>query len=555
MTHPLLEKHRATLEGALSTIATRGYWSPFPEMPSPKLYGEAAPDEGKRAFEARLGEQFELGQPGQTGWHGGESSPYGIALDVSYPVCEPDALIAAGLEAMKGWQAVGADGRTGICLEILDRLNKQSFEIAHAVMMTSGQGWMMAFQAGGPHAQDRGLEAVTYAWREQSFVPSEATWEKPQGKNPALVMKKHFQIVGRGVGLVIGCGTFPTWNTYPGLFAALATGNAVIVKPHSNAILPAAITVRTIRAVLAENGIDPNLVSLCVATKRTVTQALATHPAVKSVDFTGSNVFGQWLIDNCRQAQVYAELAGVNNIVIDSTDSYKAMLGNLAFTLSLYSGQMCTTSQAIFVPAGGIDTEDGHKSYDEVCADLAKAVERFLSKPEVAFAVLGAIQSADTAERIDIANSGALGKVVLASQELDNPEFPGAKVRTPVLLACDAADEKAYMEERFGPISFIVKVADTAAGIALSERVVSTHGALTVGLYSTKQDVIDAMTEATWRGKVALSINLTGGVFVNQSAAFSDYHGTGGNPSANASYSDSAFVANRFRVVQRRYHV
>ncbi len=555
MPHPLLEKHRATLESALDAIATRGYWSAFPEMPSPKLYGEAAPDEGKRAFEAHLGKPFELGQPGQTGWHGGESSPYGVALDVRYPVCDPETLIAAGLEAMKGWQAAGTDGRTGICLEILQRLNKQSFEIAHAVMMTTGQGWMMAFQAGGPHAQDRGLEAVTYAWREQSFVPSEATWEKPQGKNPALVMKKHFQIVGRGVGLVIGCGTFPTWNTYPGLFAALATGNAVIVKAHSNAILPAAITVRTIRTVLAENGIDPNLVSLCVATQRSVTQALATHPAVQSVDFTGSNVFGQWLIDNCRQAQVYAELAGVNNIVIDSTDSYKAMLGNLAFTLSLYSGQMCTTSQAIFVPAGGIDTEDGHKSYDEVCADLARAVERFLSKPEVAHAVLGAIQSADTAERIDIANSGALGKVVLASQKLDNPEFPGAKVRTPVLLACDAADEKAYMEERFGPISFIVKVADTAAGIALSERVVRTHGALTVGLYSTRQDVIDAMTEATWRGKVALSINLTGGVFVNQSAAFSDYHGTGGNPSANASYSDSAFVANRFRVVQRRYHV
>ncbi|MBP6490428.1 MAG: phenylacetic acid degradation protein PaaN [Thauera sp.] len=555
MSHPLLEKHRDILNGALNAIATRGYWTPFPEMPSPKLYGETAPDDGKRAFEAHLGKQFELGQPGQTGWHGGETSPYGVALDVSYPVCDPDALIAAGLEAMKGWQAVGADGRTGICLEILTRLNKQSFELGHAVMMTTGQGWMMAFQAGAPHAQDRGLEAVAYAWREQSFVPADTTWEKPQGKNPPLMMKKHYQIVGRGVGLVIGCGTFPTWNTYPGLFATLATGNAVIVKAHSNAILPAAITVRTIRAVLAENGIDPNLVSLCVATKRTVTQALATHPAVKSIDFTGSNVFGQWLIDNCRQAQVYAELAGVNNIVIDSTDAYKAMLNNLAFTLSLYSGQMCTTSQAIFVPAGGIDTEDGHKSYDEFCADLARSIERFLSKPEVAHAVLGAIQSADTAERIDIANSGALGKVVLASQKLDNPEFPGAKVRTPVLLACDASDEKAYMEERFGPISFIVKVADTAAAVALSERVVSTHGALTVGLYSTKQDVIDAMTEATWRSKVALSINLTGAIFVNQSAAFSDYHGTGGNPAANASYSDSAFVANRFRVVQRRYHV
>jgi phenylacetic acid degradation protein paaN len=555
MSHPLFEKHRAKLDGALNAIQTRAYWAAYNEMPSPKAYGETAPDDGKRAFEAHLGQQFELTQPGQTGWQGGEQSPFGIDLNVQYPVCDVDALIAAGQQAMAAWQAVGCEGRTGICIEMLDRLNQQSFELAHAVMMTTGQGWMMAFQAGAPHAQDRGLEAVTYAYREQRFVPSEAIWEKPQGKNPPLVLKKHFEVVGRGVGVVVGCGTFPTWNTYPGLFAALATGNAVIVKPHSNAILPAAITVRTLRAVLAENGINPDLVTLCVTAQRAATQQLVTHAAVKSVDFTGGNVFGQWLIDNCRQAQVYAELAGVNNIVIDSTDAYKPMLRNLAFTLALYSGQMCTTSQALFVPAGGIETEDGHKSYDEVCADLARAIDGFLSKPEVAHAVLGAMQSADTLKRVVEADSGALGKVILASKKLENPEFPKAEVRTPVLLACDAADEKAYMEERFGPITFVVKVADTAAAIALSERIVSTHGALTAGIYSTKPEVIDAMTAATWRSKVALSINLTGGVFVNQSAAFSDYHGTGGNPAANASYADSAFVANRFRVVQRRYHV
>ncbi|PKO28714.1 MAG: phenylacetic acid degradation protein PaaN [Betaproteobacteria bacterium HGW-Betaproteobacteria-5] len=555
MSNPLLEKHRATLDGALNAIHTRGYWSAFNEMPSPKVYGETAPDDGKKAYEAHLGQQFVLDQPGQSGWVGGEQSPYGVDLNVQYPVCDIEALIAAGEKAMVGWQAAGADGRTGLCLEILSRLNQQSFELAHSVMMTTGQGWMMAFQAGAPHAQDRGLEAVAYAYREQKFVPREATWEKPQGKNPPLVMKKHFQIVGRGVGVVVGCGTFPTWNTYPGLFAALATGNAVIAKPHSNAILPAAITVRTIRAVLAENGIDPNLVSLCVTDQRETTQKLVTHKAVKSVDFTGGNVFGQWLIDNCRQAQVYAELAGVNNIVIDSTDSYKKMLGNLAFTLSLYSGQMCTTSQAILVPTGGIATDEGHKSYDDVCTDLAMAVTGFLAKPEVAHAVLGAIQSADTLKRIEEAGSGKLGKVILASTKLDNPEFPKAEVRTPVLLACDADDEAKYMEERFGPISFIVKVADTRAAIALSEHIISTHGALTAGVYSTKPEVIDAMTAATWRSKVALSINLAEGIIVNHSSAYSDYHGTGGNPSANASYADSAFVANRFRVVQRRYHV
>ncbi|MFZ9315114.1 MAG: phenylacetic acid degradation protein PaaN [Burkholderiaceae bacterium] len=555
MPHPLLEKHASTLQSALAAIAERGYWSAFNEMPSPKAYGETAMADGKAAFEQLLGKDFTLDQPGATGWHGGEVSPYGVALNVRYPVCDIDALVTAAHQAMGPWQHAGLEARTGICIEMLARLNQQSFALAHAVMMTTGQGFMMAFQAGGPHAQDRGLEAVAYAHREQSFVPAQARWEKPQGKNPPLVMQKEYALVGRGVAVVIGCGTFPTWNTYPGLFAALATGNAVIVKPHSNAILPAAMTVQIMRSVLSEQGLDPNLVLLSVAKDRDATKRLVTHPQVRSIDFTGGNAFGQWLIDHCRQAQVYAELAGVNNIVVDSTDAYQDMLKNLAFTLSLYSGQMCTTSQAIFVPAGGIQTEAGHKSYDAFCADLAAAIQRFLSKPEVACAVLGAIQSKDTLARIEQANAGSLGRVILASEKIANPEFPSAEVRTPVLLACDASDEKAYMEERFGPISFVVKVADTDAAIALSERVVSTHGALTVGLYSTSQQVIDQMTQATWRSKVALSINLTGGVFVNQSAAFSDYHGSGANPAANASYADSAFVANRFRVIQRRWHV
>ena len=553
MTHPLFEKHQATLDAAVQAIRTRGYWTPYSEMPSPKVYGDTANDDGKRAVEACFGEEFALEQPGRTAWSAPERSPYGVELGVRYPVCDPQALVDAAVAAQPGWQRIGPQGRVGVCVEILERLNKRSFEIAHAVMLTTGQGWMMAFQAGGPHAQDRGLEAVAYAWDEMSRIPPEALWEKPQGKNPPLKMKKHYEIVGRGVALVIGCGTFPTWNTYPGLFAALATGNPVIVKPHANAILPAAITVRVIREVLAEHGLDPNLACLAVVDRREATQALALNPAVKSIDFTGGNAFGEWLIDNARQAQVYAELAGVNNVVVESTDAYKAMLRNLAFTLCLYSGQMCTTTQAILVPTGGIDTDQGHKSFDEVAADLAAAIDRTLADPAVAVAVLGAIQSEDTLGRIR--EAGEYGTVVRASKRIAHPEFPDAEVHTPVLLTCDSADEQSYAVERFGPISFVVRVADDAAAVALSERLVREHGALTVGVYSTKPEVLEAMTEATLRAGVALSMNLTGGVFVNQSAAFSDYHGVGMNPAANASYSDSAFVANRFRVVQRRQHV
>ena len=93
----------------------------------------------------------------------------------------------------------------------------QSFLFANAVMHTTGQAFMMAFQAGGPHAQDRGLEAIAYAWAEMKKIPATARWEKPQGKNEPLRMEKHFRIVPRGIGLVIGCCTFPTWNGFPGL--------------------------------------------------------------------------------------------------------------------------------------------------------------------------------------------------------------------------------------------------------------------------------------------------------------------------------------------------
>ena len=91
MSHPLFDQHRSTLDRALEAIHTRGYWAAYNEMPSPKVYGESAAADGKQAFEAHLATRFELNQPGQTGWHGGEQSPYGVRLEVQYPVCDVQA--------------------------------------------------------------------------------------------------------------------------------------------------------------------------------------------------------------------------------------------------------------------------------------------------------------------------------------------------------------------------------------------------------------------------------------------------------------------------------
>ncbi|AYY99027.1 phenylacetic acid degradation protein PaaN [Burkholderia multivorans] len=555
MTHALFTKHEDTLKRALAAIESRGYWSPFAEMPSPKVYGESGNADGEAAFKSHLGKTFELDQPASGETVGAERSPYGVALDIRYPKSTPDALIAAASAAQRTWREAGPSAWIGVSLEILARLNRASFEIAYSVMHTTGQAFMMAFQAGGPHAQDRALEAVAYAWDQLRRIPADAHWEKPQGKNPPLAMQKRYTIVPRGTGLVLGCCTFPTWNGYPGLFADLATGNTVIVKPHPGAILPLAITVRIARDVLREAGFDPNVVTLLATEPNdgALVQDLALRPEIKLIDFTGSTQNGTWLERHAHQAQVYTEKAGVNQIVIDSTDDLKAAAKNIAFSLALYSGQMCTAPQNIYVPRDGIRTADGHASFDEVAQAIAGAVQKLTGDPARSVELIGAIQNDGVTARIDAAR--AVGRVLLDSQTLQHPAFPDARVRTPLVLQLDVADREKFTQEWFGPISFVIATDSTAQSLDLAGEIAAEHGALTLSVYSTADDVIDAAHEAAVRGGVALSINLTGGVFVNQSAAFSDFHGTGANPAANAALADAAFVANRFRVVQSRVHV
>ncbi len=543
----LFGRHHRLLEDALRAIEARGFWSPFPEVPSGKVYGASARDEGEATFEAILDQAFELPGHPESARVGAEVSPWGRKLEIIYPADDAATLIAASQTATPAWAAAGPRERVGVCLEILTRLNRISFLMGHAVMHTTGQAFPMAFQAGGPHAQDRGLEAVAMAWAEMTRVPETAVWEKPQGKSAPLVIEKHWRVIPRGVALVIGCNTFPTWNSYPGLFASLATGNTVIVKPHPAAILPLALTVRVAREVLVEAGFHADVVLLAAdAQGAEITGDLVQNPAVQIIDYTGSNVFGEWVRGHAATgARVYTEEAGVNCIVIAGTDDFADMCANIAFSLSLYSGQMCTAPQDIFVPRDGIETDEGHKRFDEVAQGIADAVDALLADPARASGICGAIANPATLGRV--AEARTLGRVILESCPLQQ-----GRSATPLILAVEAGKTDAYEAECFGPVSFIVAVEDAAAGIALAADLALRKGAITGALYDTDEARILRAADAFARAGVNLSVNLTGNIYVNQSAAFSDFHVTGANPAGNASLTDAAFVANRFRVAMWR---
>ncbi len=547
----LFNKHEATLHKAIDALHTRTFFTAFPENPSPSLYGESADSNGKEKFQASLGKKFDELGVDATEWIGEEESPYTQdALEVLYPSLSVDRLITQATKGYHVWRRVSAQDRAGILMESLERIKGRFFEIAYATMHTTGQGFMMAFQASGPHAADRALEAIAAGYEELQRFPASAIWDKPMGKFN-IQLQKEWRAVPKGVSVVVGCSTFPTWNSVTGIYASLITGNPVIVKPHPGAILPIAIFVSEIRKVLSENNLDPDICQLAVDTfDNMITKDLAEHPAVKLIDFTGNGAFGSY-IESIQGKTTFTEKTGVNSVILDSVDDVDKVAANLAFSINLYSGQMCTAPQNFYIPESGIGTPAGVVTFDEFAQKLVDNINSLVENPKAGPYVLGAVQNKKTCDRITAVEKMP-GKVWLKSRSFENPMFKNARVATPVVLGVNASENKIFGEELFGPIALLIKTKNTEQSLSLAKDLAITHGAISCGAYSTDAGIREKIADEMALASTPVSFNLTGGIYMNQNAAFSDFHVTGGNPSGNASFTNPEYVNKRFTWVGHR---
>ncbi len=548
----LFEKHQAVLNQAIKALHDRTFYTAFPENPVPAVYGETADADGKAKFTAQCGQKFaELKQTGEDGWAGQEESPYlQEPLRVSYPIFSASNLVERASKALLTWRKQSIESRAGILVESLDRMKSRFFEIAHATMHTTGQGYMMAFQASGPHAADRALEAIAAGYEELNRIPASALWDKPMGKFN-IKLKKEWHAVPKGISVVIGCSTFPTWNSVTGIYGSLMTGNPVIVKPHPGAILPIAIVVAEIQKVLAENNLDPDICQLGADTfDKMITKQLAEHPAVKLIDFTGNSLFGSYL-EALQGKTVFTEKTGVNSVILDSAEDIDKVAANLAFSVNLYSGQMCTAPQNFYIPQAGIQTPAGTVTFEQFAEKFVGQLNGLVDNPKAAPFVLGAIQNPKTKDRVAEAEK-LPGKVWLKSRSFENPMFKNARLCTPVVVEVDASKKEIFSKELFGPIALLIKTKNTDESIALARDMATNHGAISCGAYTTNPAVREKIADEMGMAATPVSFNLTGGIYMNQNASFSDFHVTGGNPAGNASFTNSEYVTRRFTWVGHR---
>ncbi len=546
--------HRERFEQAQMACRERHHWSAFPELHAhpQREQGLAAAQE---FLQALSNSRFEVDQPGIQGYIGEEVSPYTQEkLGVAYPQSDIDTLFGAAKSALPTWAFADIDIRTGILMEVVERLFQQVFNIAAAVMHTAGQSPNMSYTGSGVNAMDRAIEALVYAYEAMHWTPQNAHWQRNFGK-AEISLKKRYRVMPRGVAVCFSCASFATWNAWPSMMASLATGNAVIVKPHPDSVLPMALSVKIFREVLAEAGFDPNLVTMALDTRaEPIGKILVKHPDTAIVDFTGSAEFGSWVEANAYPALCFTETAGVNTVVLESCEDLDAVLRSLATTLCMFSAQMCTSPQNIYLPKQGVKVGRGdapqYVNAVEVKRRLAEAVANLVEDPRKAAMILACIQSPQTLKLLK--QSESQGEVLLAPRAYPHPEFPNARTSTPLMLAVTKAQRSLYLGERFGPLSFVIECESATDALTQACSDVSEIGGLTAFAYSLDEQFLDQAERAYAIAGAQLTCNLTGPMPLNFAAAYSDFHVTGLNPAGNASLTELGFVAQRFRIVQSR---
>lgn len=548
----LVQRHAATIAAATEANNQRTFFAHWPEPPSGKIYGETAQADGESAFNAQLNAPFtRLLQGASADAIGEELSPYGFPLGITYPYTDVETLVQRANHAKLTWSSLTPHERAAVLVEALERASKHFFEIGYATQHTTGQGFVMAFQASGPHAFDRALEAVCLALSAQTVSTDSVLWTKPMGKI-SVSIEKSYRIRPKGINLVMGCSTFPVWNTVPGMFAGLATGNPVIVKSHPGATYPIAIVIAEVQRVFAEFGIDPHVVQLAVDTLASpIGLDLVRHHEVRIIDYTGGPIFGATVEREALPLgkTVYTEKAGVNCVILESVNDATKAFDNLAFALSLYSGQMCTAPQNIFVPAAGVRVGDGSVlSPADVARLIAERIDALVNNEKTGPGTLGAVQNENTAARV--AEALDLGfEVIRPSAFVAQPGFDHARSMSPLVLWAPSDRSDVYEREWFGPISFMIVTENFDEALERVASSVRVHGALTTLIYTTDEEKQNAATEELIDAGAPVAFNFDSYVWVNQSAAFSDYHGAGANPAGNATFADLQFVAGRFNVI------
>jgi len=417
------------------------------------------------------------------------SVPNGTAADV-------DKAVAAAKAAFDGWAATDAEERQKYMARIQEGLSARTPEIAEVIAGEVGMPitWSGMIQAGLPAGN-----MATYASLLETFE-----FEEKIGNS--LVVKEPVGVVG-----CITPWNYPLHQIVCKIGGAFAAGCTVVLKPSEVAPLNAYILAEIIHDI----GLPAGVFNMVMGEGPVVGEAIAAHPDIDMVSFTGSTRAGKQVAATAAGTvkRVALELGGKSaNIVLDDAD-FADVIPKGVFACYLNSGQTCTAHTRMLVP---------NSRYEEAVEIAAAAVAATqVDDPTVEGMHLGPVISKAQWDRVQgyIQNGIDEGARIVAGG-LGKPEGheKGYFVK-PTLFADVTNDMTIAQEEIFGPVLSIIGYDDDDDAVRIAND--SPYG-LAGGVWSGSDERAMAVARRMRTG----AVDVNGGGF-NIAAPFGGYKQSG----------------------------
>ncbi|MEZ5078727.1 MAG: aldehyde dehydrogenase family protein [Solirubrobacterales bacterium] len=244
-----------------------------------------------------------------------------------------DRAVAAARDAFDSWAATAPEVRAGYAAAVADGIGERSEEIAATIAQELGMPLKLSaiIQAGLPRAHFASMPQLV----------GEVAWEEEIGNS--LVLREPVGVVG-----AITPWNYPLNQIAVKVAPALAAGCPVVLKPSEVTPLNAFLLAEVIEAV----ELPPGVFNLVTGTGPVAGEALAGHPGIDMVSFTGSTRAGR-RVSELAAASVKAvamELGGKSpNVILDDADLETAVTDGVAKCF-LNSGQTCSALTRMVVP-------------------------------------------------------------------------------------------------------------------------------------------------------------------------------------------------------------
>ncbi len=407
-----------------------------------------------------------------------------------------DAAVKAARRAFPAWSATPVAERTALLTKISEALGARMDSLADLITHEVGMPYTLSqlVQVGLPMA----------SFGSMASVAADFTWEKEVGNS--LVVREPVGVVG-----AITPWNYPLHQIAAKVAPALAAGCTVVLKPSEVAPLNAFV----LADIFDEVGAPPGIFNLVTGVGPVVGEAIAAHPGVDMVSFTGSTRAGRRVAEvaSATVKRVALELGGKSaNVLLDDADFTKAVPDGVAKCFA-NSGQTCSALTRMLVP------RDRLAEVETLAREAAES--HVPGDPFAAGTRLGPLVSAVQRDRVRGYIDKGVGEgaqLVTGGVEAPDGLTQGFFVQ-PTVFSSVTRDMTIAREEIFGPVLVIIPYDTEEEAVEIAN---DTDYGLAGGVWSGDADRARKVARELRTGQVEVN----GGGF-NPLAPFGGYKQSG----------------------------